>query len=249
MLTPAQLREAYVDIGEHKAERPLGQMVAVAIFAGMFIALAGIGSTWASTLVENYSLKRLIAGCVFPTGLLLVVLAGVDLFTGNCLMTIALLEKRITLRSMLRNWCVVYLGNFIGAAFIAACVVWGGVFAGRENILLDYAAGKIMPFGQAFFRGILCNILVCFAVMLAAASKDAVGKVVTLYFPVAIFIMAGYEHCVANMYYFAAALLVDPAVISVGDLLMKNLIPVTLGNIVGGAGLVGAGYWYAFRKH
>ena len=128
ILAPAELCESFYGIGERKAGLPLGRMLMLAIYGGMFIALAGVASTWASMLVENLSLRRLIAGCVFPAGLAMVVITGVELFTGNNLMTIAWLEKRITLKAMLRNWVVVYFGNLIGAVFIAALAVFGGVF-------------------------------------------------------------------------------------------------------------------------
>jgi formate/nitrite transporter len=149
---------------------------------------------------------------------------------------------------MLRNWVVVYFGNLIGAVFIAALVVFGGVFNGSEGALLSTATGKILPFGPALFRGILCNILVCMGVLMAGAAKDAAGKVIAQFFPVAAFVMAGYEHCVANMYYFSAALFADSGVMTFGQLL-QNMIPVTLGNIIGGGIVLGAGYWYAYRKN
>lgn len=246
MLTPAETCESFYAVGERKAGLPLGRMLVLAIFGGMFIALAGAASTWASMLVENPSIKRLIAGCVFPAGLAMVVLTGTELFTGNNLMTVALLQKRITLKGLLRNWAGVYLGNFIGAAFVAAAVVWGGVFAGHESVLMGAAAGKILPFGAAFLKGILCNILVSLGVLMAAVGKDAASKVVALFFPVAAFIMAGYEHCVANMYYFTAGVLAG-ADISLADIIFSNMIPVTLGNIVGGGLILGAGFWYAYR--
>lgn len=245
-MTPAEVRKNFLTIGETKAALPLGKMLVLAILAGMFIALAGAASTWASILVENLSLRRLIAGCVFPAGLAMVVFTGAELFTGNCLMSMALLEKRITLPAMLRNWCVVYAGNFIGAAAVAAMAVWGGVFAGREELLVHTALGKIMPMEQALLRGILCNILVCLGVLMAAAATDAGGKVLALFFPVAAFVMAGYEHSVANMYYLTAGLLAG-ADLSPADLLLGNLLPVTLGNILGGAVILGAGLWYAYR--
>ena len=249
LLTPAGLCESFLAVGERKAKLPLGNMLVLAIFGGMFIALAGAGAAWASMLVENLSLRRLIAGCVFPAGLAMVVLTGAELFTGNNLMTMALLEKRITSKAMLRNWCVVYGGNLIGAVFVAACVVWGGVFAGQEPHLVSAVAAKALPFGAAFLRGVLCNILVCLGVLMAGAAKDAAGKILALFFPVAIFVMAGYEHCVANMYYFAAALMADGACLTPAEVLLGNMLPVTLGNIVGGGIVVGAGYWYAFREH
>lgn len=247
MLAPGELCESFCAIGERKAALPWKRMLVLAVFGGMFIALAGVASTWASMLVENLSLRRLIAGCVFPAGLAMVLITGVELFTGNHLMTIAWLEKRITLGAMLRNWAVVYCGNLIGAVLIAALAVFGGVFSGNESVLIAAAAGKILPFFPALFRGILCNILVCMGVLMAGAAQDVAGKIIAQFFPVAAFIMAGYEHCVANMYYFSAAIFADPTAVSLGGVL-GNMIPVTLGNIIGGGFVLGAGYWYAYRK-
>ena len=246
-VTPAEVCGNFLAVGERKAALPLDQMLVMAVLAGAFIALAGVASTWGSMLVENLSLRRLIAGCVFPAGLAMVVLTGTELFTGNCLMSIALLDRRITLPAMLRNWCVVYVGNFIGAAAVAAMAVWGGVFAGKEEFLIATAMGKIMPVEQAVFRGILCNILVCLGVLMAAAATDAGGKVVSLFFPVAAFVMAGYEHSVANMYYLTAGVLAG-ADLSAADIFIRNLLPVTVGNIIGGAVILGGGYWYMYRK-
>ena len=245
MLTPAETCESFYAVGERKAGLPWDKMLVLAFFGGMYIALAGVASTWASMLVENPSIKRLIAGCIFPAGLAMVVLTGSELFTGNNLMTIALLQKRITMKGMLRNWVGVYLGNFIGAAFVAAAVAWGGVFAGNESVLISVAAGKILPFGQAVLRGILCNILVSLGVLMAAVGKDAAGKVVALFFPVAAFIIGGYEHCVANMYYLTVGILAG-AELSLADII-SNMVPVTLGNIVGGGLILGAGFWYAYH--
>ena len=246
-VTPAEVCKSFLTIGERKASLPLGKMLVLAMFAGAFIALAGVASTWASMEVANLSLRRLIAGCVFPAGLAMVVFTGTELFTGNCLMSIAWLDKRITLGAMLRNWCVVYLGNFVGAAAVAAMAVWGGVFVGKEAFLVNAAMGKIMPVEQAIFRGILCNVLVCLGVLMAAAGTDAAGKVVALFFPVAAFVMAGYEHSVANMYYLTAGVLAG-ADLSAVDILIRNLLPVTIGNVIGGAVLLGGGYWYIYRK-
>lgn len=246
-VSPAEVCGNFLTVGERKAALPLDKMLVMAILAGAFIALAGVASTWGSMLVENLSLRRLIAGCVFPAGLAMVVLTGTELFTGNCLMSIALLDKRITLPAMLRNWCVVYVGNFIGAAAVAAMAVWGGVFAGREDFLISAAMGKVLPPEQAVLRGILCNLLVCLGVWMAAASTDAGGKVIALFFPVAAFVMAGFEHSVANMYYLTAGVLAG-AELSAADALLGNLLPVTIGNIVGGAVFLGGGCWYIYRK-
>ena len=149
--------------------------------------------------------------------------------------------------AMLRNWCVVYLGNFVGGAATAAMAVFGGTFAGKEEFLISTAMGKIMSFEDALFRGILCNVLVCLGVLMAAAGTDAAGKVVALFFPVAAFVMAGYEHSVANMYYFMAGVFAG-ADLSAFDIIVRNLIPVTIGNIIGGAVVLGGGYWYIYRK-
>ena len=246
-VSPAEVCGNFLAVGERKAALPLDKMLVMAVLAGAFIALAGVASTWGSMLVENLSLRRLIAGCVFPAGLAMVVLTGTELFTGNCLMSIALLDRRITAPAMLRNWCVVYVGNFIGAAAVATMAVWGGVFAGKEEFLVSAAMGKMMPVEQAVFRGILCNILVCLGVLMAAAATDAGGKVVSLFFPVAAFVMAGYEHSVANMYYLTAGVLAG-ADLSAADIFIRNLLPVTIGNILGGAVILGGGYWYIYRK-
>ena len=246
-LAPAEVCESFVGVGARKAALPFGKMLISAILAGAFIALAGVASTWASMEVTNLSLRRLIAGCVFPAGLAMVVLTGTELFTGNCLMAISLLDRRITPGAMLRNWCAVYIGNFIGAAAVAAMAVWGGVFAGREDFLISAAMGKVLPPEQAVLRGILCNLLVCLGVWMAAASTDAGGKVIALFFPVAAFVMAGFEHSVANMYYLTAGVLAG-AELSAGDVLLGNLLPVTIGNIIGGAVFLGGGCWYIYRK-
>ena len=246
-VSPAEVCGNFLAVGERKAALPLDKMLVMAVLAGAFIALAGVASSWGSMLVENLSLRRLIAGCVFPAGLAMVVLTGTELFTGNCLMSIALLDRRITVPAMLRNWCVVYVGNFIGAAAVAAMAVWGGVFAGKEEFLIATAMGKVMPVEQAVFRGILCNILVCLGVLMAAAATDAGGKVVSLFFPVAAFVMAGYEHSVAHRYYLTAGVLAG-ADLSAADIVLRNLLPVTVGNIIGGAVILGGGYWYMYRK-
>lgn len=253
-LSPAEVCENFLAVGERKASLPLNRMLVLAILAGAFIALAGVGSTWASMHVENLSLRRLIAGCVFPSGLAMVVFTGTELFTGNCLMSIALLEKRITATDMLRNWLVVYIGNFIGAAAVAAIAVWGGVFAGAEEYLIASAAAKVLPLEQGLLRGILCNVLVCLGVLMAAAATDGGGKVLSLFYPVAIFVMAGYEHSVANMYYLTAGVLAGAKEtlvqqgVSVLGMYVQNLVPVTIGNIIGGAVVMGGGYWYIYRK-
>ena len=254
MLSPKESYDAVVAAGIAKAALPLDRMLISAMLAGAFIALAGVGSTWASLLVENLSLKRFLAGIVVPAGLALVVFTGTELFTGNNLMLMVRLEKKISTAAMLRNWGIVWIGNFIGAALVALAVFFGGVFEGHEAALVAVAGGKLMPFSKAFCKGVLCNVLVCLGVYMAAAGRDAAGKVTALFFPVAIFIMAGYEHCVANMYYFAVGYLAHLAGagslcgFTLGAIFTNNLIAVTIGNIVGGAVCLGTALWYIYGK-
>lgn len=226
-----------------KARLSVRQLLVRAMLAGAFIALAGVASTWASMMVENPSLRRLIAGCIFPAGLAMIVLTGVELFTGNCLMSVALFSKKIKLTQMLKNWAVVYIGNLMGAMGIAALVARGGTFASYEANIIATAHAKILEFDVALCRGILCNILVCLGVVMAQKSEDAGSKVITMFFPVAAFVIAGYEHSVANMYYFSVAHFLG-ATITLREILQYNLLPVTIGNIIGGSLILGGGLWF-----
>ena len=205
---------------------------------------------------------------VFPAGLTMVLLAGSELFTGNCLMVIPLIEKEIRLTSLLRNWIIVYIGNFIGSAIVAVLIYYGGqldLFDGALAVnTIKVAAGKCsLTFTKAFCLGILCNFLVCIAVWISFAAKTVSGKIIGLFLPIMLFILCGFEHSVANMYYGTAGLLAnaDPAyhaaaadtVSSIGNLtagnfLIGNLLPVTLGNIVGGSIMVGCVYWFAYLQ-
>ncbi len=246
MLTPAEITESLLAAGERKAKLPLEKMFLLAVLAGAYVALAGVGATAAAVTVENASLAKLLSACVFPAGLSMVILAGSELFTGNCLMVMTLLERRITAAQMLRNWGIVYLGNAVGGAAVAALAVYshtaslfgGGLACSMAAIAESKAA---LGFGDAFLRGILCNFLVCLAVWMATSSKRADGKIIALFFPILLFVLCGYEHCIANLYYlpagaFAAAEYgIETTLTLMGYL--KNFAAVTLGNIVGGAAL------------
>ena len=256
MLTPPEIAQSLLAAGESKARLPFGKMLLLAILAGAYIALAGVGATAAAVTVESGSLAKLLSACVFPAGLSMVILAGSELFTGNCLMVMALLERRITPAQLLRNWLTVYLGNAVGGAAVAALAVYSHTASlfgdGLARSMASIAESKAaLGFGDAFLRGVLCNFLVCLAVWMAAASKRAEGKVIALFFPILLFVLCGYEHCIANLYYlpagaFAAVEYGMETTLTLAGCL-KNLAAVTLGNLVGGAAL-GVGYSFAYLK-
>jgi formate/nitrite transporter len=244
-------------------------MFVLAILAGAFIAFGASASSLAMHSVADVGLARLIAGCIFPAGLIMIVVVGGELFTGNCLMVESLCDKKITLPGWLRNLLFVYLGNLVGSLLIVGLVVLANQFAYTDGALgaktIQIAVGKVnLPFWTAFGSGILCNILVCVAVLGAFAARDIAGKILAIFFPIMAFVLSGFEHCVANMYYIPAgiAAATNPAYASKASELygfsaeklasldvmgfISNLIPVTLGNIVGGVA-IGLAVYVAFR--
>ena len=257
--SPAEVAKNYVGIGAGKTKLSLGKMLLLAILAGMFIAFAGVGSQVVAVSVEAASIGKFLGACIFPAGLAMVLVAGSELFTGNNLIVISVMEKQATWAGLLRNWVVVYIGNFIGGVLVAALVTYGhtpSLFDGAlASSMVSAASGKVaLSFGDAFIRGILCNILVCIAVWMSFAAKDVAGKIVGLFFPIMVFVLCGYEHCVANMYFVpvgiftAAEFGIAAEGLNWGAFLVNNLLPVTLGNIVGGAGVVGLGYWAIYLR-
>lgn len=259
MYTPKEVAENYLSTCRAKTALPLGRMFLLACLVGAFVALAGVASTAAAATVGDPSLAKLVSGCVFPAGLAMVIVAGSELFTGNNLMIMGVLSRVISARRMLRNWGVVYLGNFVGAALVAALCVLGHVFAAFDGRLaasvISIAQAKAsLSFGDAFVRGILCNFLVCIAVWMASAAKSVPGKILAVFFPIMTFVVAGFEHSVADMYYLTAGLLTAAqtsaaaAGLTWGRALLGNLLPVTLGNLVGGVFLVGVSGWYLYLK-
>ena len=248
MNNPAQIAANYVAVGKGKANLPLGKMILLSVLAGAFIALAGVAATFG-----NIYVNKAMGAAIFPAGLAMVLIAGSELFTGNCLLVVPLLEKEITLRQMVRNLVVVYLGNLVGGVLVSACAVYGGTLdAVAETVVATAAAKCNLTFAAGFLRGILCNVLVCLGVWMALAATDVAGKIIGLFFPVMCFVICGYEHCIANMFYIPAGLMAAARQEIVAEGLsilgfLKNLLPVTLGNIVGGAGL-GAMYWAIYLK-
>lgn len=271
MYSPKEIAQNYITTGAAKTKMSIDRMLWLGVLAGMFIALAGATLTIGSATLTG-SVAKIVGGFVFPGGLAMVLISGSELFTGNTLIIIPVLEKRATWGGMLKNWLFVYIGNFAGSVLVAALVVFGHSLL---KVLPDGAAGvaaihlavsKVnMSFGDAFFRGVLCNFLVCIAVWMALGAKDVTGKIVGLFFPIMFFILCGYEHSVANMYYISAGLFANGtgaftdafvkafpkdnlASLTWGALFVKNLLPVTLGNIAGGSILVGLGYWFTYLR-
>ena len=260
MHSPLEIARNYVEIGIHKVRLSALKMLVLGMFAGMFIGFAGIASTIGGATVENASLSRLVSACIFPSGMAMVLIAGSELFTGNNLIIIALLEKKITLTEMLKNWLFVFLGNFLGAAFVAVLVVFGhtpDLLGGRlAQSIVGAAQHRVnLSFADSFIRGILCNILVCIAVWAAFAAKKVSGKLLMSFWPVMLFVLCGFEHSVADIYFCIAGILtageygIAAEGLTFGSFLLRNLLPVTLGNLVGGAGIVGCGYWAMYLKH
>ena len=231
-------------------------MILLGFFAGMFISFAGVAATTASTTLGTTSPGRLIAAIIFPAGMAMVLIAGSELFTGNVLIVISVLEKKTHILSMLKNWLFVYIGNFLGALFVAAMVTYGHVpdlFHGdlAGGIITSAVTRTSMSFSDSFIKGILCNILVCLAVWMAFASKQVSGKLLISFWPVMLFVLCGFEHSIADMYYClcglftAAEYCLQADTLTFTNFITHNLIPVTLGNLIGGL-IVGVGYWLAY---
>lgn len=264
--TPQEIAELSVDIGVKKVQMSIYKMLALGILAGAYIAFAAEGSTLAMHDVLGVGLGRFIAGIIFSTGLILVVIGGAELFTGNTLLGIAWLAQKITLRGVFRNWFWVYIGNFIGSILLAVLMDLSALWDYNNTLhgiyALKIALGKVnLSFSAALVRGILCNWLVCLAVWMAYSAKDTAGKILAIFFPIMLFITSAFEHCVANMYYLTAGLLLKnyPAIASafspaeldqltLQTMLLYNLLPVTIGNIIGGVVFVGGFYWYSYLK-
>ncbi len=249
---PAVIAEEVVRTCKGKTTMRWDRLLVLGFLAGVYIA---IGSQLAVTAAAGQTIpgiQKLIFGAVFPVGLMLVVIAGSELFTGNTMMpTIACLQKEAKWLGLLKNWAGSYIGNFAGAVFAAYFLaVATGLFMKEPwlSYITSIAQAKCnLTFLEAFWRGVGCNWLVCLAVWMAMSSEDIVGKIFAIQFPIMAFVAIGFEHCVANMFFIPAGIFANGAV-SWGDFLWRNLLPVTLGNIVGGTIFVGLIYWWVYLK-
>jgi formate/nitrite transporter len=261
--SPAEIQDKVEKLGVKKAHTPFLPELILAIIAGGSIGLGGM--FFCIVLGDptlGYAAQRLLGGLVFSLGLALVMIAGAELFTGNCLIVMAWANRQISGSEVARNWTIVWVGNLIGALGLVF-LLWmchfqdlngGNVGAGMVKL----AVSKMAPDGiTIFFKGVMCNILVCLGVWLAYAGRSVADKIVGMILPVAAFVAAGFEHCIANMMFLPMAWLivamghapagVDVSAITFGGII-HNLVFATLGNIVGGAGFVGAVYWLVYRK-
>lgn len=263
MKTPIEIAQSVCASAKVKAAWSVPQVLVLGGLAGAYVAFGGWGMTVTTFDIQSVGISKFVAGSVFCIGLILVVLAGGELFTGNCVMPMAVMSGKLTMGPVLRNWFWVYLANLIGAVVVAVLIYNTGLWRGAVGAKsLSIAAGKMgLTWWEAFFRGILCNWLVVLGVWLATSADQVVGKIWAMYFPIMVFVASGFEHSVANMYFMTLGLLIkgDPSVLalstlSTGELgsvslwgYVNNLIPVTAGNIVGGALFVGALYFLAFK--
>jgi len=271
-LLPPEIARKAEAIGVQKTRMDVVSLLALAVLAGAFIAL---GAMFATTVLAGadgvvpFGISRLLSGLVFCLGLILIVVGGAELFTGNTLMVMAWAAGEVRLREMLRAWTIVYIGNFVGALGTAGLVFLSGQYLGGKGsvavVALTIALNKVtLSFDHALFLGILCNVLVCLAVWLAFGARSTTDKVLAILFPVSAFVVAGFEHSVANMYLIPLGLFIKawgPAELwtQIGSsaagfsaltwsAFFINLIPVTIGNIIGGGGLVGAVYWFIYLR-
>ena len=267
MLSPSEMMNACTGAGVRKCALTPLRAFLLAILAGALIAFGGAATNTAAHTAQGAGFVRLICGLLFPFGLGIVILTGSELFTGNCLIAVSLAQKKVTPSAMLKNWIVVYCGNFVGSLLVAACCAFTGQMdyssGGLATFTMKLAASKCaLGFGSAVALGIACNVLVCLGVLCAMTAKDTIGKIFGAYLPVALFVLCGFEHSVANMFYVPAGLFaksipayaalaagagLDLSGLSWGAFLLNNLLPVTIGNIIGGAG-VGLLLWMGHRS-
>jgi len=255
-------------VGVAKATSPWLTVFVLGILAGSYIAFGGLLSTtvtFDAAAKWGIGFTKILGGAAFSVGLMLVVIAGAELFTGNNLMISSVMIKQITFSSMVKRWGIVFLANFIGSMIIVLVFYFSGLWKTGDGALgvaaVKVAYNKVaLSFSEALWRGIGCNWLVCLAVWMALAARQVIGKIFAIFFPIMAFVAIGFEHSVANMYFIPTGILlmngagfssvpgVDPNLLSWINFLWRNLLPVTLGNIIGGGVFVGMSYWGAYLR-
>ncbi len=242
-LTPKETSEALIVTAQNKVAMTVPKRMIMSIMAGLYISLGAQGFM---VTYENLFLRA----AVFPVGLMLIVLVGGELYTGNCLMTFAYLQKKITLGDYTKSLLQVFLGNLIGSLIVVGLLYFGGVYnnTALSETIVKIANSKLsLTFMQSLSKGILCNILVSLGVWFATTAKDTTGKILGCWFPVMLFVLCGYEHVVANMFYLPMAAIFDHS-ITAAKVIIDNFIPVALGNFIGGGILVPMMYYRVYHK-
>jgi len=252
LLSPAEIAEKMLDVSEKKANNSFFNQFLLGIMAGVFIAFGGAAATVMWGTNGDLGVAKYLGAAVFPVGIILVVLAGSELFTGNNLMTLGVMKGRIKLSGLLQNWSAVYFGNFVGSIVIAWLVFKGQLWGTPETLnvigqkAVSIAQAKAgLSFSEAFFRAILCNIFVVLAVWMATGASTVQGKVLTLWFPISAFVIGGFEHIIANMFFIPVGMFYG-ANVTWSSMIANNFLPVTLGNIVGGALIVPGMYYLIY---
>lgn len=270
--SPAEVIEMCMDNCEKKVRLPLLEMILMGILAGAFVAVGAATSGTAVHDIANVGLGRMLSGVIFPVGLMMIVFLGGELVTGNCLIFLDVLGKRVTVKECVRDLVIIYFSNMVGAVFVATLIYFSGNMDYSKGLLGAYAirvaVGKvtISPF-TGITSGILCNMLVCVAVLIATAANDIAGKIWGIFFPIFAFVVGGFEHCVANMFYIPVGMMAarNPAygakaqlaygltAEEIGSLTimnaLKNLIPVTIGNIIGGMICIALPCYLIYKKN
>lgn len=266
--TPAEVARRVEQVSLSKCTNDPLRVMALAVLAGAFIAL---GAMFYTLVIHEpgmlpIGLLKWLGGLAFCLGLVLVVVAGAELFTGNNLLVMAFVDGKISLRQLLNNWWLVYLGNFIGALGILLLIVLTGLWWQGDGALaaqtVAIADGKVnLSFWQAFSRGVLCNVLVCLAIWLTMAGRSVTDKILAVLLPISAFVALGFEHSVANMFVIPAGMVASNMQawqgmgisvsenLTVSGFLLGNLLPVTLGNLVGGSLVVGLCYWFIYLRN
>lgn len=252
--TPPEIARKVESVGVIKARTPAVTVLALAVLAGAFISLGALFFTVVTTDAQlGFGVTRLLGGLSFSLGLILVVVAGAELFTGNNLLAMAWASRLIGTRDILRNWLLVYAGNVVGCLGTVVFVTWAGTAGLADGAVGETAVGIAvtkagLSIGQTFARGVLCNALVCLAVWLAMGGRTVADKILAVIFPITAFVAVGFEHSIANWFFLPFALAVDrQELVAVGGV-AKNLAAATAGNIVGGTLLVAGVYWVAYLR-
>lgn len=253
MKTPEQITETLWHKSLNFLEKPIKSMIIGGILAGIFVALAAITTLIATFDMADYfgrGFTKLIAGIVFTFGLITIVFSGSELFTGSNMHIISICKDKSCITKILRNWFIIYFSNFAGSLILAFLIIKSGVFDQEaiKTALMDIVKAKMgLTWSQAFIRGLLCNFLVCLAIRVGEASEDASGKILGFIFVIGAFVINSFEHSVANMFYIPTGLMLGANVgfpVTWGSFIVDNLIPVTLGNIVGGGLFIGFLYYW-----